>query len=96
MRQRVLQQSPVLEAVLDARLDFVELVAQPHHARADILAMALDDPACFVRDALGHGDTHLAERAHRHRQNRLGVSGDAEAGDALAVEQRQHDARFYV
>ena len=40
VRQRVLEQPAILEAVADALLQLLELVAQPDDARADVLAVA--------------------------------------------------------
>ena len=48
VRQRVLEQAAIAEPVVDARLQLVELVAQAHDARADVLAMAVDDAARLV------------------------------------------------
>ena len=90
------QQSPVLEPVPDALLKLVELVPQPDHARADILAVAVDDSARPLGGVGGHRYADVAERVHRHRQDGLRVARCTEAGDAVAVEQRHHDARFDV
>src|SRR5258706_16176062 len=90
------EQAAVLEAVADARLDLAELVPQPHDARTDVLPVALDDLPRLLREVLRHGDADLAQRAHRHRQNRLRVAGDAESRDAVAVEEGQHDAGLDV
>jgi hypothetical protein len=94
--ERVLEKSPILEAIRDAALQIVELVAQAHDLGAHVFAVALDDPPRVLRGALGHGDANLAERVDRHRENRLGIARDAEAGDAVAVEERRDDAGFDV
>jgi hypothetical protein len=92
----MLEQATVPEPVANPLLDLAELVTQPDDASADILTMAIDDPAGVLGCILGNGDAHLAERADRHGQNRLGIAADPECRDPLTVEQRQHDARFDV
>ena len=86
-----------LEAVADPDLQLVELVAQPHDARADVLAMAVDDAPRLVGLPLGHRHANLAaQRVDRHRQDRLRVATRAKALDAVTVEQRDDDAGFDV
>jgi len=43
VRQRVLEHAAIAKPVVDSGLQVVELVAQPHHSRSDILTVALDD-----------------------------------------------------
>jgi hypothetical protein len=96
VRERVLEQPAVAEAVGDAALEVVELVAQPDDAAADVLAVALDDAPRLVRGVGGDGDADVLERVDRHRPDRLRIARPAEARDSVAVEQRHHDARFDV
>jgi hypothetical protein len=92
----VLEKSPVRKAVADALLEVVELVAQPHDLRPDIFTMALDDRPRRLRGFGANRDANVAERVDRHRPDRVRIAGDAEAADAVAVEQRDDDARFDV
>jgi hypothetical protein len=78
------------------RLEAVELVPQANHPLPDVLAMALDDPASVVGRRVGDRDANLAERADRHRPDPLRVPGGTDRFDAMAIEQREHDAGFDI
>src|SRR5688500_9769424 len=80
----------------DAALQVTELVAEPHDARADVLAVAGNDPVRVLRGILRDSHPDIAERIHRHRPDRLRIAGDAEARDSVAVEQGHDDARLDV
>ncbi len=96
MRERVLEESSVLEPVADPLLQIVEFVAEANDASPDVLAMALDDPARIVCVSAWNRDSNLAKRAHRHRPERLRIPGHAKADDSMTVEQRRDDAGFDV
>ena len=94
--RRVLEEAAVPEAVPDAPLQLVELVAEPHDPRADILPVAVDNPPGLVGGIGGHGNPDVAERVDGHRPDRLRIPGHAKTVDASAVEQGNDDARFNV
>src|SRR4051812_25209037 len=90
------EQSAIPEPVADARFDLVELVAETHDARSNVLSMAVDDAPRILGDILRHGDADLTERAHRHRKNCLRIPADAKCRNPLAVQQCEDDAGFNV
>jgi hypothetical protein len=96
VRQRMFEQTAVAKAVVDPRLQVVELVAQTHHPRSDVLAMTVDDAprvlGCGIRD----GHANLPERAHGHRPDSLRVPRRTDGLDAVAIEQRHDDTRLDV
>src|SRR6185503_6848327 len=96
VRQGVLEQAAIPETVADADLQLLELVSQPDDARADVFAVAGDDALGILPDILGHGDADVAQRVHRHWPDRLGIAGDPEAADPVAVEQRGDHRGFDV
>ena len=96
VRERVLEQPPIPEPIADARLQVLEFVAQPHDAAADLVAMRVDDPRRLLGRFRVHGDPDLAERVHRHGENRLRVARHADAVDAVALEERHDDAGLDV
>ena len=96
MRERVLEQPAIPEPVSQPFLELLELVPQVDDARADVFAMALDDAPGIVGGFVGHGNPDVAQRVDGHRPDRLRIPGDAEARDAVAVEQRHDDAGFDV
>ena len=71
VRQRVLEQTWIAEAVADDALEGVEFVAQRHDARAGHFgAMANDDALRLLRIVRTHGNPHVADAVHRERKDR--------------------------
>ena len=96
VRQRVLEQAAIAEAVANPCLERVELLRQRHDdAAADLFAMALDDADGMRGIFFAHRDLGFAERCRRERQHRTRSRG-AQGLDAVAVEQRLDDVGFDV
>ena len=95
VRQRVLEQPAILEAIADARFERIELLRQRHDdAAADLLAMAVDDPHRVGGILVAHGDAGLAHRTEPELEQARRRPGGAHRLQAVTVEQRLDDVGF--
>src|SRR6185436_17829968 len=90
------EQTAILEAVADAPLERRARVFEPHQPRAHLLTVAADDALRLVGLGARHRNLDLPHRVDRHRPDGLRVAADAEALDAVAVEQRHYHAGLDV
>src|SRR5918993_3166055 len=96
MRERVLEQPAIPEAVAEPRFERRKLLRQRHdQPAADLLAMALDDADRFLGVVVAHRDAQL-HRVDREWEESSGQSGAAHRLDAVAVEQCLDDARLDI
>ena len=89
VRQRVLEQPAILEAIADAAFERLELGAERDDpARAGLVAVAVDDPL-GVRGVVGvHRDPELVDRQRERRARHVG--GDHRR-DPVGLEQAADD-----
>jgi hypothetical protein len=97
VRQRVLEQAAIPEAIADAGLERAELLRQRHHlAAAHFLPVTLNHPNRIVRLVFTDGDLRLAHGVDGKWKDAGRRRGGTHRLDPVAVEQRLHHAGLDV